>query len=415
MLSTALLLLAVSSSAKATIVVADRPVDAMRAEWVHVEPHLAVDPENADHWVVGTIVTTPDQSSWHCAALATFDGGESWIRHDFDMGRCIDPWAIVFADGSAVVTAIEIQTGFEGDRRFELLRAVSEDGGRNWSDQESLGRTFEHNIIVPAGENHWMVARRTHYEGEDPQRVLHVSRTKDRLGALDTRAEFLPAGETGSVVATGLAAMDPTTLVISYSRWEPDFRVAAVRSIDGGRTFSDPVPISERCGSGDGTFIGYPFMVGRSEDLFHACAGDDYLGYWLSVSNDGGMSWAEARRVDGGGDHTQVRTPMLAVGDEGVLAMAWYDRRHDPDLECQDLYFAGSADGGKTIGESIRVTTETSCPNAPGNGRAGAQSWNSGGDYSSLAALPDGRFAVVWADSRSGRFQLRTATIRLAE
>ncbi|MDX1572274.1 MAG: hypothetical protein R3200_17465, partial [Xanthomonadales bacterium] len=66
-----------------------------------------------------------------------------------------------------------------------------------------------------------------------------------------------------------------------------------------------------------------------------------------------------------------------------------------------------------TIGESIRVTTETSCPNAPGNGRAGAQSWNSGGDYSSLAALPDGRFAVVWADSRSGRFQLRTATIRV--
>lgn len=52
------------------------------------------------------------------------------------------------------------------------------------------------------------------------------------------------------------------------------------------------------------------------------------------------------------------------------------------------------------------------CPNAPGNGRAG-RSWPMGGDYSSLAAGPDGSFHLVWADSRTGHFQLRHAELRV--
>ncbi len=70
-----------------------------------------------------------------------------------------------------------------------------------------------------------------------------------------------------------------------------------------------------------------------------------------------------------------------------------------------------SRDGGATFLPAVRVSTETSCPSAPGNGRV-AESWAAGGDYGSLAAAPDGSFHVVWADSRGGHFQLRHAAFR---
>lgn len=396
--------------------VADRPVDQMRSEWVHVEPHLAINPVAPEHWLAGVIVTDPEQRpDWHCAALASFDNGESWVRKDFDMDRCIDPWVVVLEDGSAIFIALEIQEGFEGDQRFVLQRSISSDGGRNWSGLQPLGRTFEHPIVVPGSTGLWMAARRTH-EGEDgPRRVLHASFSDTRLQDIDIRSEFVPAGEAGDVMSTGLAVIDEGNLVISYTGDAPQYHASVVRSEDGGRSFSAPVPVTDRCGRGRGTFGGYPFMVGQGQTLFHACVGANYLGYWLAISPDGGVTWESARRVDGGGNGTQLRTPMLAAGDGGVLGMAWYDRRHDPERECQDVYFAGSTDGGTTISEPVRVTTTTSCPNAPGNGVAGGRSWNSGGDYSSLAALPDGRFALVWADSRSGRFQLRTAVLRVLE
>ena len=408
-----LALAANGASAEVRIDLADSPIGAMRSEWVHVEPHVAVNPGDPGHWVVGTIVTDPTQREhWSCAALTTTDAGRTWRRHDLEMDRCIDPWAIIAADGTAIVTAIEIQSGHEGDDRFVLLRSASSDRGQTWSDQRSLGGTFEHNMVVEQGHALWMAARRTIPMDARPQRVLHLGRSDDRLASVETINEVLPVGETGHVIGTGLAPVGDDTIVITYSGNEP-YHVAAIRSTDGGRTFSPPIAMPDRCGQGEGTFGGYPFMAGRGEDLFHACAGPEYLGYWLTVSRDGGATWEPALKVDGVGEHTQVRTPMLAVGADGSLGMAWYDRRHDPELACQDVYFAGSIDGGRTFTEPLRLTSETSCPNAPGNGRAGAQSWNSGGDYSSMAALPDGRFLVVWADSRSGRFQLRFAVVGL--
>lgn len=103
---------------------------------------------------------------------------------------------------------------------------------------------------------------------------------------------------------------------------------------------------------------------------------------------------------------------MLAVNRDGVVAVAWYDRRLDPEEVCQDVYLSVSEDGGATFRAPLRVTTETSCPDVPGNeGVSG--SWPMGGDYSSLAAGPDGSFHLVWADSRDGRFGLRRARFRV--
>lgn len=386
-------------------------MDASRQELVHVEPHLAIDPFDPDHWIVGTIVTAPDQQSdWRCAVLTSFDAGGTWLRHDFDMGRCIDPWIAFVGDDRISATMTEIQEGHEGDRRLMLLHAESTDGGRTWSKAVPSGRTVEHAMVTRDGDRRWMLARRTDYEDSSPTRMLSLTRWSDTIDSRQTVFEY-PAGDVDSLAPTGLVVTGDE-LVIAFTTGDASgYQARSRRSTDRGETFSAPITISERCGRGrEGeTFGGYPFMAGDDERLWHACSGDGLVGYWLSASNDGGRSWEPAIRIDGGGSDTQVRTPMIAVSDSGVVAAAWYDRRHDPELECQHLYVSGSADGGRTFAAPEAISTESSCPNAPGNGVAGARSWNSGGDYSSLAALPGNRFAVVWADSRSGRFQLRSA------
>ena len=158
-----------------------------------------------------------------------------------------------------------------------------------------------------------------------------------------------------------------------------------------------------------GGFPGYPFLTADAERdrLYHLCVRPAFEGLTLSVTSDRGEKWSDVRI-----DSPHARTPMLAVNGAGVLGLAWYDRRNDPDGRCQDLYFTASTDLGESVLDPIRVSTETSCPDAEGNGAAG-RGWPSGGDYSSLAAAPDGSFRVVWADSRDGYFRLRTAVVRV--
>jgi len=58
------------------------------------------------------------------------------------------------------------------------------------------------------------------------------------------------------------------------------------------------------------------------------------------------------------------------------------------------------------------MSTGENCPDSPANGEAGRR-WPEGGEYHGLTATADGRFQVLWSDSREGIYQLRTTTIRV--
>jgi hypothetical protein len=106
--------------------------------------------------------------------------------------------------------------------------------------------------------------------------------------------------------------------------------------------------------------------------------------------------------MDGGADSAWTKTPALAVGPDGTLAMTWYDRRDGPARACQHLYAAASADGGRRWSAPVRVSTQPSCPAAGGNGPVAARA-PGGGDYSGLVAVGPGEFVAVWSHGRSGR------------
>lgn len=412
-------------------VVEDHPLTAERPELGLVEPHVAVSPSDPSHLLVGTIVTAPDRSEgpWHCAALASFDGGRTWTRRDFDVQRCIDPWVLLAEDGTAWLGLIEIRDDAEGDRRFRLLVYRSDDGGRTWDEPLDLGRTFEHPTLAEGPDGELFVAgRRTRYLQEDRIRY-----------AFDLLARGAGSGgfdERASVVASNLVNM-PTRVVspgsgvlvttyIDGARWGDGpidtletRRVWALRSEDGGRSWSEPLYVGEACGA-QGGFPGYPTLdlapadSHRAGRLYHLCVAEDFEGLALTVSDDAGEHWSEPARIGRGApEETAAYTAMQAVAPGGTLAVAWYDRsREQPEPGCQELVVRASVDGGDSFLPALALSTAPSCPDNPANGTI-ARAWGMGGDYDSLAVGPDGTFHAIWADARDGLFRLRHAAFRV--
>ena len=54
--------------------------------------------------------------------------------------------------------------------------------------------------------------------------------------------------------------------------------------------------------------------------------------------------------------------PVVEVNRDGVVGVAWYDRRRDDTRRCWELFFTSSSDGGETFGANVTVATAPSCP-----------------------------------------------------
>lgn len=413
------------------VVTADHPVTDERPELGLVEPHLAVSPVDPDHLVAGSIVAAPDrrQGPWHCAALASFDGGRTWLRRDFEVGRCIDPWALVTADGTALIGMIEIRDDAEGDERFRLIIHRSSDGGRSWGEPVDLGRGFEHPTLARARDGGALVSGRW-------TRMLEDGRARYAFSLLEGGADGSGFRQRAQIVASNLVNM-PTqvvrledgtllTTLIDGARWDDGpvdaletRRAWALRSSDGGVSWTEPLYVNEACGAAGG-FPGYPTLAVAppgspwADRLYHLCIAEGFAGVALTTSDDAGEHWTAPLRIGREmPETTHARTAMLAVAPDGTVAIAWYDRsREVPDPGCQELVVRASLDGGDTFLPAVALSTAPSCPDNPANGTL-ADAWAMGGDYDSLAVGPDGTFHAVWSDARDGLFRLRHASFHV--
>lgn len=414
---------------------ADLPVETgVGAGLAAVEPHLAADPRDANHLVAGvTLVAnlgdprqpeSPPDEKLICAALASFDGGRTWTRHDFPLKDCLDSWVVILPDGSTVFS-----TAASG--RLAVFR--SPDGGRTWNDRPlELGSGFDHPTMTvdrtagPRAGNLYIAA----HQGQPvkPRRdAIFVARSTDG------GATF---GEPSKIVSTNLSAysMNPVVLpdgllVVPFTNFartkaggERDLLDRppswTLTSADGGKTFSVPLYITNVC-AGDwpelaADLSGGPFG-GR---LYWVCHDKLNEHIYLNFSTDRGETWSEPIVVNAGtGRIPHVDDAVIAVNRDGVVGVTWYDARHDPrtyrsDFRCQDLYFAASLDGGRTFLPEVKVSSAENCPDTPANGETGRR-WSAGGDYHGLAAAADGSFHVLWTDSRDGIYKPRTATIHV--
>ncbi len=160
------------------------------------------------------------------------------------------------------------------------------------------------------------------------------------------------------------------------------------RSTDGGRSFGEPVNLSNTAaGAGKGRMSPDRWHNG-SLDLAPGPEGELIAvwtvyegGLFASRSGDGGTSFSAPVRVTGGGRHEPARAPSVAVGPEGAVHLAWAVGQE----ASADLRYATSADGGRSYGET-RVLFE-------GDGQA---------DAPELAVFADGALHLAWHESPAG-------------
>lgn len=125
------------------------------------------------------------------------------------------------------------------------------------------------------------------------------------------------------------------------------------RSTDGGKTFTDPVNLSNSiAGDGKGRLTRRIWHNG-SLDLAMGPDGTLYATWteyegalWLSRSTDGGSRFSKPLRIAGGENAGPVRGPSLAVDANNVVYLAW----SVGEDRAADIYFAKSDDAGRSFG-----------------------------------------------------------------
>jgi hypothetical protein len=390
-----------------------------------VEPYLAVDPYDPKHMVASVSLASqmgdPRQSDGGggtitCAALASFDAGERWQRHDFPGRSCLDSWVAMLRDGRAVFLAQE---------GSELVTFRSTDGGRTWAEKPtSFGRGFDHgSMAVDRRDNAlYVVAHHSVRETDGISRTsVFVARSDDAGATFETKTDVTPLSLptfplSPVVTSTGTLVVPFRNLARSISSMpQPPLDLTwSIASADRGRTFSAPSFVAD-CGSRWSSVATDPSTGSFKDRIYLTCWDRPMERLYLFTSNDAGRSWSPPTLVSRG----YVQNGMVAVNDQGIVGVAWYDGRDDPRgyravFRCQHVYFAASLDGGTTFLPEVKVSTAENCPDTPQNAEAGRR-WVAGGDYFGLAAGAAGSFQLLWADSREGIYQLRSSSVRVID
>jgi hypothetical protein len=193
-----------------------------------------------------------------------------------------------------------------------------------------------------------------------------------------------------------------------------------IESRDGGKTFGSPSIITEACSR---TFpvLRVDTTSGKFKDrLYWICNDGAFQKIWVHTSSDRGERWSDPIQVNRGSSRQPyVRTPAIGVNRAGAVLFSWYDgratgSRYRQIYRCQEFFVTASLDGGQTFLPELKVSTARNCPDTPANGEAGRR-WPAGGDYTGLAADSNGKFHLVWPDSRDGLYQLRYALVEIGK
>src|SRR6185437_9614822 len=311
-----------------------------------VESQLSTNPINPKQlFAVVTQFGPPRGSNASCISWSSFDGGRSWIRRRLPIQCSGDPWGAILPDGSAVMVVLGHVDGHE-DNAF-LFR--SPDGGRTWPNAPlGVGAHQDHPMVIAHGNDVYVASggglRNSAGQHRDTVSIAH-SQDGGRTFGPPTNVIASNLG----YQAEGPAVLSDGTFVVGFhdyvrqgsATWLLRPRSWMLRSSDHGRTFSEPLLISESCNS----LGGWPSMaVDGDNRLFWTCIADKFNGVLVQRSDDRGDSWSEPVRVNHS-EKADSFTPSIAVNKDGVVGVSWYEIH---DKNCFDLYFTASLDHGKS-------------------------------------------------------------------
>ena len=405
------------------------------------EPHIALDPTNPQR-LVGASKFFSDNSDYRfrVGVFSSDDGGRTWTEHGVLRG--LDAFAItsdpVVAFGPlgdvyvSVIAATEIEPEAEFSAQVAQMVAPNTRPKGGWGvfTYRSVdgGHTFGAPVTVDIGsfdDKEWLTVdgstgphRGNVYVVWQDNCVTFFSRSTDGGQTFSPHKELLTACA-GAQVAVG---PDGTIYVLGPT-YTPHPDIATYRltvSRDGGNKFDEPRTVIQVTVMPDQLNGGFraatlpSLAVAPDTGDVVVAWNDDRNGnvnIWLSRSTDGGASFSEPIHVNdvAFGDQFQ---PVVTVARGGTVVVSWFDRRADPENRLADVYLARSIDGGRSFGQSIRVSTQRFDPSLAAPRDPSSNLFF--GDYQGLTIA--GEMAIpFWNDPRTGLQQIWSARIPLGD
>ncbi len=394
-----------------------------------VEPTLAVDPRNPDKLVAAWMQGPRPAPAISIVSANSSDGGRTWNQVLVpDNTQCtggqfeeaIDPWLSYGPKGTVYLSSLAF-TGLDPDLGVTVNRST--DNGASWSDPVFAGgpsikdkealtadpvRKGAAYIVWREAETVPLISADIYFSRSDDR-----GRTwSDRVPIYETEPAAVFGAQVSEVVVTGpgrLVAVISTEL--RFVPGEPRIvKFLALRSKDGGRSWSAPTEIAEA-----------PFIqledpetntpIKEGPHLFAADGGPDHGVFvaWqdpqsstqsriMVSSSKGGREWSAPRLASKGA--VAPFTPDLAVARNGTLGLRFYDLRNDVPGDSAlttDSWFRHSRDGGKSWNEA-QLGRGSNLRTAPLKVTGGLRGYQLG-EYQGLVAVKGG-FATAFARAK---------------
>jgi len=364
------------------VVKLDRPPEAKYAS-SQTEPSIAINPNNPDHIVAGTVLNDFYYSN---------DGGKSWISESLrsTYGVWGDP--VLMFDTANTAYYFHLASYKETshlDRIVCQKAQINEEGELHAADFDA--GTFTEPNGTKVQDKHWTALNtRTNeiymtwtqfdaYNSKKPEdsSIIVFSKSSDQGATWSTpkRISFYAGDcrDDDDTVEGAVPAVGPNGEI--YVTWTGPKGLVMQKSLDGGETWLPKEKMLEPQLGGWTLNIpglsranGLPILKCDTESgvlYLNWCDqrnGEEDTDVWLMKSEDGGDSWSTPIRVnqDNSGRH-QFFTWMTLDEESGYLFFVYYDRRNTEGVDTE-VYVSYSTDQGVTF-EDVKVSKKAFTPN----------------------------------------------------
>jgi hypothetical protein len=362
-----------------------------------VEPWVAVSPVTGaaavawqqDRWGVpnqggahGLVAWSSRTNAESWAPFTTCSGGTAATNGNYD--RASDVWLSYGPEGVLYQVALQFDW-FTGDDAITVSRST--DDGSTWSTPAVVFRT-KHTSFTHGEDKEAIVADPYHpgvvYVVWDrySSHKGPVFFSKSTDGGRTWSDAVVIYGKDAGTIGSQLVVLANGTLVdffVNYVLVHGQYAASldAIRSSDGGRTWSSPTLVSsmspigafdpatgQYIRGGDGLFdVALDSASGALYAVWQdARFGDGVDQAAFSRSTDGGLTWSlpvkvsTSTRVEPA--YRQAWAPSVDVAPDHTVGITYYDFRLSPaGGDLADYWGATSADGGSTWAPATRLTT----------------------------------------------------------
>jgi hypothetical protein len=380
-----------------------------------VEPHISAHPADDDHLLVAAMVVTDIRQPYQSCRLSSFvstDGGVNWIEtvHDY---WGYDPWTAILPNGQTAMSWLGTPKAFR--HQFPIQFFSSSDGGATWSEEvQTFSAPHGHDgtKITARGDDFYFTTVRFNDDRSTDVLLYHRHKADPfsevtRIGGQGVRLNFCePAIHPDGTVVVPSSHFLEKVWVQKYDPKSGDLSNKHLISIQPGGA-QGYMRMAADFGE-DSPFQGRLYFVRALGSR------QQHEGVWLNYSADGGERWSKDLRVDHFENDLPSRAMVasVAVNNVGIIGISWIDSQQEEAQEKNDVYFTVSTDGGQSFQRPVRVTSVSTSPHTIANGDV-ANKFPGGGHYLGITARKEGRFQLIWSDSRSGVFELQTCKVKV--